>query len=361
MVSTLFAQRTHRGDVTIEAGFNLNSHREYLMGGLLRSRYFLTDKWVLRGDFTYTGIDSSRQFLRYADSSEMFGTYANQSDIFRLGLGVERQFRLANHLYAFTGLSLGAGIGNSDFQGDNADRFIYRYQYMYSSTENVFRLSAIPFVGLDYWLSKRWYVGAEVSYPIRRTMLSNGSATESIYNNTNQYNLPKSQFNSTAGWTPYFRVGFAVNGNRQDDDGDGISNKKDKCPDTPEGVDVTRSGCPKIVEQVSVLAKNIYFESDSDVIKSTSYKALDQVAAILKDYGKSTLKIEGHTDNTGSATHNQDLSQRRAQAVMKYLTEKGIDASRMSATGFGQDNPIAPNNTKEGRALNRRVELILIF
>ncbi len=102
----------------------------------------------------------------------------------------------------------------------------------------------------------------------------------------------------------------------------------------------------------------INFDSDSDVIRAESKPTLDQVVAALKAGADLKITIEGHTDSTSTAAHNQDLSQRRADAVKQYLITGGIDAARLAATGFGATKPIATNDTPLGRAANRRVELV---
>jgi outer membrane protein OmpA-like peptidoglycan-associated protein len=102
----------------------------------------------------------------------------------------------------------------------------------------------------------------------------------------------------------------------------------------------------------------INFDSDSDVIREESKPTLDQVAAMLKSAADLHLTIEGHTDSTATPEHNQDLSTRRANAVLHYLVNAGIAANRLDATGFGATKPIASNDTPFGRAANRRVELV---
>jgi outer membrane protein OmpA-like peptidoglycan-associated protein len=102
----------------------------------------------------------------------------------------------------------------------------------------------------------------------------------------------------------------------------------------------------------------INFDSDSDVIRSESKPTLDQVVAALKASADLKITIEGHTDSTSTAQHNQQLSQKRADAVKQYLVTGGIDAARLEATGFGATKPIAINDTPLGRAANRRVELV---
>jgi outer membrane protein OmpA-like peptidoglycan-associated protein len=101
----------------------------------------------------------------------------------------------------------------------------------------------------------------------------------------------------------------------------------------------------------------INFDSDSDVIRPESKPTLDQVAAMLKSSPELKITIEGHTDNTSTPEHNQQLSEKRANAVKQFLVTNGIDASRLTAAGFGATKPVASNDSALGRAENRRVEL----
>lgn len=101
------------------------------------------------------------------------------------------------------------------------------------------------------------------------------------------------------------------------------------------------------------------FAVDSAEIKGTFYSTMDKIARVVNTYGKTTLNIVGHTDNTGSASHNQALSERRAGSVLNYFQQKGVIDQRLSAYGRGKDEPRASNATAEGRALNRRVEIFI--
>ncbi|HIP37022.1 MAG TPA: OmpA family protein [Crocinitomix sp.] len=146
-----------------------------------------------------------------------------------------------------------------------------------------------------------------------------------------------------------------------DSDGDGFADLDDKCPDIA-GPD---QGCPKhYFEHVEIMKraqKGLFFNTGSAVIKQESYPVLDNVYSLMEKNPNLKISIEGHTDNTGSAEGNKKLSQQRADAAKAYLVNKGIDASRISTTGYGQDKPIADNSTKEGRQKNRRVEFILKY
>jgi OOP family OmpA-OmpF porin len=135
-----------------------------------------------------------------------------------------------------------------------------------------------------------------------------------------------------------------------DSDGDGVADYLDQCPETPKGATVNRVGC-------WALEGVVLFDFDSDDIKPEAYPLLNEVLTILKKNPQLSVEIQGHTDNVGSAEYNQTLSEERAQAVMDYLVKNGIDPQRVSSTGYGLTRPVASNDTDEGRAKNRRVEL----
>ncbi len=148
-----------------------------------------------------------------------------------------------------------------------------------------------------------------------------------------------------------------------DSDRDGVKDSDDRCPQTA-GL-AGNGGCPEVKEEVKkvleLAVKSIQFNSGSDVLKTSSYASLDQVVALMKEDTSFKLKLTGYTDNTGNVDSNLDLSKRRANEAMNYLIGKGVSSSRLSSDGFGIANPIADNNTREGRAANRRVELEIVF
>jgi len=102
------------------------------------------------------------------------------------------------------------------------------------------------------------------------------------------------------------------------------------------------------------------FEVDSAQIKPDFYSTMDKIANVVNKYGKTQLAIAGYTDSTGSATYNQGLSERRADAVRTYLLNDGVYPARMTATGYGQSYPVASNSTEQGRSRNRRVDITII-
>jgi len=102
------------------------------------------------------------------------------------------------------------------------------------------------------------------------------------------------------------------------------------------------------------------FEVDSDRIKPSFYSTLDKISGVVNKYGKTRLTVAGHTDSTGSAAHNQGLSKRRAQAVEGYLLSQNVYPSRLNAIGYGEDRPVAGNETEASRRRNRRVDITII-
>lgn len=146
-----------------------------------------------------------------------------------------------------------------------------------------------------------------------------------------------------------------------DTDGDGVLDKDDNCVN--EAGPASNNGCPEPVisevkeAEIGSFAKSILFNSGRSSFKNGVSEKLDGIVAIMNQFPKANFAIAGHTDSTGTASLNAKLSQKRADAVMNYLSSKGIDASRLTAKGYGEDNPIDSNKTRAGRANNRRVEI----
>jgi OOP family OmpA-OmpF porin len=107
----------------------------------------------------------------------------------------------------------------------------------------------------------------------------------------------------------------------------------------------------------TIILDNVLFDFDKTAIKPDGAKILDRLVQFLNENPARKVELEGHTDWIGTEKYNQGLSERRAASVMNYLTQKGIDAGRITTRGFGEAQPIADNKTREGRAKNRRVEV----
>jgi len=147
-----------------------------------------------------------------------------------------------------------------------------------------------------------------------------------------------------------------------DNDKDGVLDLDDACPLDPGPAD--NKGCPKKPALVVVtsgaisIKEQIHFEFSKSKIKADSFPILNAVVQVLKDNPAITLEIGGHTDNKGTPSLNKKLSDDRAASVRTYLIEHGIDSSRLTSRGYGQDVPIDTNATEAGRARNRRVEFV---
>jgi OOP family OmpA-OmpF porin len=164
-----------------------------------------------------------------------------------------------------------------------------------------------------------------------------------------------------------------------DSDGDGVPDNKDKCPNTPKSVKVDVFGCPLDADRdgvadyldqcpntpmgATVDARGcwtydavVLFDINSAEVKSEAYPMLNDAVLIMKKNPDLTVEIDGHTDNTGTAAYNMILSEKRAEAIKDFLVARGIAPKRLTTKGFGFTKPAASNDTKAGRAKNRRVE-----
>jgi OOP family OmpA-OmpF porin len=164
-----------------------------------------------------------------------------------------------------------------------------------------------------------------------------------------------------------------------DQDGDGVFDRRDRCPDTPPRTPVSHNGCPlpplpvpvavepppappqPPKEEVITLsdAGDVLFEFDKSNLTAEAQSQLTGLLDRLNAADIVSVKVEGHTDSVGSDSYNQGLSERRAQSVVDFLTQHGVSQARLSSQGYGESRPVADNGTAEGRAQNRRVELHL--
>ncbi len=157
-----------------------------------------------------------------------------------------------------------------------------------------------------------------------------------------------------------------------DNDEDGLEDGLDRCPMEPEDRDAfeDEDGCPEpgpeeatitVTESRILVSQRIYFDFDTDVIKPVSKPLLDRLSAVIAELPADwTIRVEGYTDSEGADGYNLDLSYRRARAVVEYLVSRGIPKRRLVYVGYGERNPVASNESPEGRALNRRVEFTIV-
>jgi len=156
-----------------------------------------------------------------------------------------------------------------------------------------------------------------------------------------------------------------------DEDGDGVFDRRDRCPDTPANTPVDHRGCPLPQYPVSVKpvepaqsevitlsdAGDVLFAFNQSELTPTAKSQLDSIMGKLEDADVVSIKVVGFTDSVGSDAYNQALSQRRASSVAEYLLSQGVAPNKITSEGKGESQPVADNETDEGRAKNRRVEL----
>ncbi|QQO00177.1 OmpA family protein [Pseudomonas sp. SW-3] len=154
-----------------------------------------------------------------------------------------------------------------------------------------------------------------------------------------------------------------------DEDEDGVFDRRDRCPDTPANTPVEHHGCPlpqypasvkpvEVVEpEVITLPSDLLFAFNKSDLSPAAQSQLDSLMSKLQFADVVSIKVIGHTDSVGSDEYNQALSERRASSVAAYLLSQGIAPSKLTSEGKGESQPLADNETDEGRAKNRRVEL----
>lgn len=240
-----------------------------------------------------------------------------------------------------------AGMGNTNFNGDNDTLLNFGAGIKYDLSDswqwrtslrsfNYFgRDGEDPDIGLE--TSLIYFFGSNGSTP-RRTSQPEPTPTPQA-----------SQTSAPA--TPQSR----------DSDRDGVQDANDNCPDTPMNYAVDAQGCPIAVEEVARVELMVNFDFDRDEVQSQYFDEIEEVADFMAQYDDVVIELEGHTDSRGTDAYNEDLSQRRADAVRQVLIDRfDVQGSRISARGFGERQPIASNDTDEGRAQNRRVMTVII-
>jgi OmpA-OmpF porin, OOP family len=158
-----------------------------------------------------------------------------------------------------------------------------------------------------------------------------------------------------------------------DEDGDGVFDRRDRCPDTPADTPVEHHGCPlpqypasappvepqAPASEVITLndAGKVLFDFDKSDLTTDARSQLDGLMGKLSNADVASIRVVGHTDSVGTDAYNQGLSERRASSVVEYLLTQGLAPGKLTSEGKGESEPVADNETDEGRAQNRRVEL----
>jgi OOP family OmpA-OmpF porin len=283
--------------------------------------------------------DLKKEFDAAKDAGLQYGTNKDKDNIheqfFPVGLGAK--FKLSDKI----GLVLGYTMNFLD--GDNLDN----YQAKYTTKDKW----SYGYAGLDFSLGDGSKPNLDWVNPV--AVLYDDLKDPSLRQEVEALNGRVSTLENT------------VNQLSADADGDGVSNKFDKCANTPAGSIVDGAGCPikfpePVVQNTTSYPStysNIMFEFDSSVLKTSSYPTLDQLSADLKANPSAQLTLNGYASAEGTEAYNLRLSDDRANSVKTYLVNSGVDASRITTKPYGEANPVASNATEEGRIQNRRVEI----
>ena len=219
-------------------------------------------------------------------------------------------------------------------------------------------------IGVDVEVAKHWFVNADIRYlGLTTDVTVRNFNTAGENEKLGKLDINPMIYTLAAGYRMFQPAPVAVvappppppapvvAAKCSDQDGDGVCDADDKCPNTPAGDRVGPFGC-----SCDVVIRT-HFAFDSAVLTAEDKAALDAAAARLKELQFVEGTATGHTDNIGTAEYNQKLSERRAQAVVEYLASKGVYPGRIKPIGMGLTKPIADNATEEGRAANRRVTI----
>ena len=284
-------------------------------------------------------IDQVEIAYMRSDSLEYEGTNGN-TNVNRLFLNAVKKFALTEKLSAY-GL-LGAGYQDVTQEiGDHEDSALVNYG-----------------LGLRYDIP---YYGIALKGDVRHLLAFKNNQNSLMYTFGLALPLGKRYTETIAATIPVVSEPVIekeirptpIKAEPMDDDKDGVLNKFDKCPNTSPGVKVNKDGC---FETVNL---NINFDNNSVQIKDQYMKNIESFAKILTENKSLTAVIEAHTDAKGTDAYNQTLSDRRAIAVVNELKKLDVNSSRLTSRGYGESQPIASNDTEEGKALNRRVTALI--
>ena len=352
------------GRHTFEGNLSLDSSTFWGVG----VGYNLTENWGLEGVYTHTDTDAE-------DAS----TTDTKVETYRLD--VLYHFMPDQKLVPYVAAGLGA-IYSSPAVGADRDHLLFNYGVgiKYYILDDLIALRADvrhlvdfpePDNSLQYSAGLTFQLGKSSPPPVPVAMEQpKDSDGDGVFDDADQCpETPAGAIIDTKGCPldsdgdgvfdymdqcPGTPTGTAVDskGCPLDSDGDGVFDDSDKCPDTPTGVSVDTNGCP------TKLTLHINFGTNSSKIGPKYDSEIAKAARCINDYPGNVVYIDGHTDSDGSRAYNQKLSEQRATAVKNRLISNfDIPAEKVTARGFGEEQPVADNNTAEGRALNRRVDV----
>lgn len=305
-------------NVALEVEYNyFNQIPNYAIGA--RTDVENTALNLLLNDTSWMGSATTHPFIKlgYGELSDKYGVYHPdlEDGYYKVGVGIEH--------FASDNVFLRAGYDWLD-SGERGDHQVWYVSYGFFFGDTV-KSGAAP-----------------APKPVEKAKDSDGDGVLDA--------------NDQCPGTP---AGAAVDtkGCPLDSDNDGVYDYQDACPGTAPGVQVDEKGCEVKVAEEVVVDMRLNFDTNKYEIKPEMVAEIAKVAEFLRQYPDVNAEIQGHTDSVGSSAYNQGLSERRANSVKDYLVSNfGIDASRLTAKGYGEEQPIADNSTEEGRALNRRAE-----
>ncbi len=366
-----FSINPHAGIHLFEDDQNLDDSGVYGVG----LGYALTEHWGLEGIFDYSNPD--------------FDAGGGDVDVFRYGLDALYHFRPEKKLIPYLAAGGGAmtfdpssGSSDTDAQANAGGGVKYfftrslalradaRYLVSFEDTAHNF----LGTLGLTYVLGSGSDRGKAKPEPARAHEPAPAAvATDSDGDGVND---DRDRCQSTPRGVETDANGCAI---RMDSDGDGVEDAADACAGTAGGVAVDDKGCPrdsdgdgtadandqcadtpqgaKVDARGCWVLDHVRFESGKAALQPVSTETLNEALAVLQQNSALRVEVQGHSDNTGSAAFNRTLSEQRAKAVVGFFVGRGVAAKRLTHNGFGPANPIASNDTAEGRAQNRRVEL----
>ncbi len=272
--------------------------------------------------------------LDYAPSVKIKYT-DDKTDIFRGALNLVKDVPVLDKMSVYGLVGLGVETF-SKHSYDNNDRMFVNYG-----------------AGLKYLLTDALALKLEARHAVKLNAASNDATQNNLlYTLGLAYSFGGT---SVATQTPAKTTPASTKAAVGDDDGDGVANNIDECPNTPKGVAVDSKGC------AVTIALHVNFNFDKADVLPQYETQIDQVANFMKKYPVYKVALEGYTDSIGSEAYNLKLSDKRSAAVANVLKNKGVEASRISTSGYGEAKPVADNKTKEGRAENRRVEAVFSY
>lgn len=269
-------------------------------------------------------------------------------DFYQYGLGADLQYAFGDRNALTPYVLIGAGASYNDVTPSPQDGWDYFANVGVGLTKRLFDLQSL-----------RWRVEARAVYDHFQTHFLDyrlGAGIEIILGKQKAAPEPRVEVREKVVTREVVREVPVAMIQDQDADGDGVIDSRDKCPGTPKGAKVDGNGC--VVAQTLTL-RDVTFDFNSSRLTLNGQRILDTVVAFLRQDPQVNLTVGGHTDGKGAAAYNLKLSQARAESVRRYLVDKGISASRLDAKGYGMTQPVASNDTEEGREANRRVELVI--